>query len=389
MRAHEIKQVNRSAAPVFAGTCASRAVVLVHVALGLGLLAACQSGPGQRGGGSGPKPTVDLQVSSDKESLLAVRKPEAAIKVRSELGTSEAPAASDALLLTLAELSLLGNDLGKAREMARIRLKSNFNDIDAMNVLVRASLAEGKLSEAKLLIDNAQAIDARQATTWNLRGLFHYQSGQLVEAREAWKQTLKYDPTHVAAMMNLGALYFANRNVDQAGVLFERILAQKPDHLDAKVGFALVRHAQGQSEQSKAILEKIADADDASPLVFYNLAVIERDGFQNFAAALEHMEKFVSAAARIPTARKSLENGLQIVSQLRTRMAAEKQKLSDAQLREMAAAPVVAPVSDSTLSDASPTASTVGTARQSDPSSDGASDGSVDRDVKSLEDAIK
>ncbi len=345
------------------------------------LLAACKTSGSQVSDSSGKARTVDVQRSSDAESFLSQKAPEAAIKARNNI-TAGSPNTADGLLLTVAELSLLGNDSTKAREAARSRLKSNFNDVEAMNVLIRAAVSEGKRAEAKLLVENALAADSRNAATLNLKGLIHFQEKELIEAREAWKLALKYDPTHQSAMMNLGALYFQNRNIDHAGILFERILAQQPAHLDARVGFALVRYAQGKPEEGRALLQKVVSTDDSSPLVHYNLAIIERDGFQNFPKALAHMERFIEVTARIPSARKSMEGGLQVASQLRSLLANEKQKLSDADLRSMAGSP---------SSGAAPSRESLPTARKSDTSQplDNSSSTLLDRDVKSLEDAIK
>jgi tetratricopeptide (TPR) repeat protein len=358
---------------------------VLNIKVGATLLAAawataCQSTAERGSSSGGSQATAEFQMSSDRESLMANRNQEAAIKARSAL-VPQGAKVDASLQLTVAELSLMGQDVAQAREAARQRLRANVNDVEAMNILIRSFLAEGKLAEAKLMIENAQAIDGRQATTLNLKGLLHHEQGQPILARESWKLALKYDPTYLPAMMNLGALYFHNRNVDQAGIMFEKILAQNPNHLDARMGFALVRYAQGQAEQGRGLLEKVADAQPNSPLVYYNLAILERDGFQNNPKALAYMERFVNLASSIPSARKSLENGLQVVTQLKSRIAVDKQKLSDADLRAMAGSPTTGSGGQS----ATPVVPVSPAARAQESSSSTI----LNRDVQSLEDAIK
>lgn len=343
------------------------------------LLVGCQSSPKPVANIDSKRGVAEVQMSTDRESLLSLQSPDAAIQARARIWKADS-ALSDGLLLTVSELSLLGADLPKAREIARSRLKKNYNDVEAINILIRASLAEGKLGEVRLLVENALAIDSRNPNTLNLKGLALYQENHLIEARETWKRVQKYDPTHIASMMNLGALYFKNRNVASAATLFERVLALQPGHLDARVGFALVRYSQGEPEQARAMLEKILDKNDASPLVLFNLAILERDAFLNYPKALGYMEKFVDATAKIALARKSLENGLVLVSQLKSKIAADKQKLSDAELRSLASSPGG---DDAAKNDAGP-------AKKAELGSGRAGESALmDRDVQSLEDAIK
>jgi tetratricopeptide (TPR) repeat protein len=350
----------------------------------LTLLSGCQSSPKAVANIDSKKGLAEVQMSADRESLLSLQSPDSAIQARGRILKADGTL-SESLLLTVSELSLLGSDLPKAREIARSRLKKNYNDVEAMNILIRASLAEGKLAEVHLLVDNALAIDSRNPNTLNLKGLALYQQNRLIEARETWKRVLKYDPTHVASMMNLGALYFKNRNISQSAALFERIIALQPGHLDARVGFALVRYSQGEPEQARGMLEKILDNNETSPLVLFNLAVLERDGFRNYTKSLVYMERFVDAASKVSTARKSLENGLILVSQLKSKIAADKQKLSDADLRSLASSPGG---TGAAKSDTGP--SKKAELGSSSAGRDGDGSGSImDRDVQSLEDAIK
>ena len=333
---------------------------LRSVCLGMLLpaLISCQSTAPKAASVDVKESTVELQLSTNQESLLSPGSTEFALKTRAELlktikqneserksdrrskpGASGAEVGTDELMLTVSELSLLGGDFANARDVARARLKRNYNDVQAMNVLIRASLLEGKIKETYLLVDNALQVEPRNPTTLNLKGLALYQDGKLIEAREVWKLAQKYDPTHVASMMNLAALYFENRNIALAGTLFERVISLQPDHYDARIGFALVRYAQGDVEQGRALLNKVQEVKSDEPLVLYNLAIIERDGFQNYPRALALMERFIETATKIPSARKAVELGLAQISGLRAKIAAQNEKLSDEDLRSIASSP--------------------------------------------------
>lgn len=342
---------------------------------------ACQSPMGVVAQEDVASGTVKLELSQDTQSLLfpqaeakeVVGARDALLKAAQ---ASEKPPHAE-LLSTIAELSLLARDYVQAKEAARERLKRNYNDTEAMNLLIRAELSQGNAKAALLLVDNALAVEPRNATTLNLRGLALFQQNRLIEARESWKLAQKNDPTHIPSMMNLGALYYQNGNLSLAGTLFERVLSLRNDHLDARVGLALVKFAQGDKDQSRGMLVQLKDASGESPLVLYNLAIVERDGFQNFEVALALMEKFVESSTRVNGARTSVERGLAQVHSLKAQIAANHQRLSDEELRNMAGAPGRETAADGVFADGAVSAS----------SASGAS--AVDQDVQSLEAAIK
>lgn len=345
------------------------------------VLAACQSSPGVVAEEDVASGTVKLELSQDTQSLLFPQAdPKEAAAARDALlksaKESKEPLSVD-LLSTVAEVSLLARDYTQAKEAARARLKRNYNDTEAMNLLIRAELAQGKAKAALVLVDNALAVEPRNATTLNLRGLALFQQDRLIEARESWKLAQKNDPTHIPSMMNLGALYYQNGNLALAGTLFERVLSLRGDHLDARVGLALVKFSQGDKEQARGMLTQLKDSSGESPLVLYNLAVVERDGFQNFEIALALMEKFVESSTKVNGARKAVERGLAQVQSLKAQIAANRQRLSDEDLRNMAGAPGRETAEDGVSADGAVSASSASGGK------------SVDKDVQSLEDAIK
>jgi tetratricopeptide (TPR) repeat protein len=353
------------------------------VALALtGILASCQSTPRVVAEEDVASGTLKLELSQDTQSLLFPRldlkAAEAARDALLKASTEGKAPVQAELLSTIAELSLLSRDYTQAKAAARARLKLNYNDTEAMNLLIRAELAQGKPKAALVLVDNALAVEPRNAITMNLRGLAFFQQGRLIEARESWKLSQKYDPTHIPSLMNLGALYYQNGNISLAGTMFERVLSLRNDHLDARVGLALVKFSQGDKDQAMGMLAQLNEANTGSPLVLYNLAIVERDGFQNFEVALTLMERFVEQSTKVTGARQAVERGLAQVQSLKAQIAANRQNLSDEELRSMAGAPGRETAQDGASGEPAVSASN---ASEAGPS--------VDKDVQSLEDAIK
>ncbi len=280
-------------------------------------------------------PTGDemtLEFSRDSRSSMAELPSERALESRAEI--LKRKELSVALMASVAELSFLGGKLEEAAEQARAVIKRDFKNAEAMRTLIKVYIFSKQPREALLLADNALQVQPRDADIIALKGLAYYFLNDPFSARDLWKKALEIHPGHVSSQMNLGVLYFQNRNIAQAGACFERVLAVQPQNGDAQIGKALVLDVQGQSAQAKELLLKVARDNGNPPLVQYNLAMIERERFDDYEKALEHIENYLKSA---PKERVSVEGALATREELRALVAKKKQgKLSDEELRRLA-----------------------------------------------------
>ena len=338
-----------------------------------------------------------LQLSRDSKSLLAVDLASEAKTARQELKARKE--LSLQLMNSIAELSLLSGNPGQAALEARALLKRDLKNTDAMKTLIKVSLAQNRPEEAILMAENAIAVQPRDADLQCLKGLAEYLVGDSLAARQSWKKALEINPTHVSAHMNLGTLYYHNRNVQLAGAAFEKALALQPQNPDALIGKALVMSAQGQAEPAKQLLVQLLQRSPKSSLVLYNLAVLEKEKFQNFAAAMDYTERYLATAKGD---RRSTEKFIAQREELKVLMAKRQGPMSDQQLRELAATRAQGaqqPGEDDTQTrrDAQLTTNTEaaeGNAAQQEarPDETMSKKGSIDvntDDAQSLEDAIK
>jgi tetratricopeptide (TPR) repeat protein len=273
-----------------------------------------------------------IQLSRDGRSMLAVDLAAAAKTAREELRSRKE--LSLALMNSIAELSLLAGDPQMAAREARSLLKRDLKNTDAMKTLIKVAIIQNKPEEAVLLADNAMAVQSRDADILCLKGLASFMTGDPLAARQSWKKALEVNPTHVTAQMNLAALYFHNRNVQHAGAAFEKVLALQPRNPDALVGKSLVLAAQGQAEAARTQLAEVLTRNPKSALVLYNLAILEKERFQNFTAAMEYTERYLAIAKGD---RRSTERFIAQREELKMLIAKKQGPMSDKQLREMAA----------------------------------------------------
>jgi tetratricopeptide (TPR) repeat protein len=275
---------------------------------------------------------VTLQFSRDSRSAMSELPAERALESRKELQKRK-----DFTLETMssvAELGFLGGKLEEAAEEARAVIKKDFKNAEAMKTLIKVYVFSKQPREALLLADNALQVQPRSPDIIGLKGLAYYFLNDFFSARDLWKKALEIHPGHVPSQMNLAALYFQNQNMAQAGAGFERVLAVQPQNVDAQIGKALVLDLQGQSEQARELLQKVARENPTASLVQFNLAVMERDRFENYEKALEHMENCLKSS---PKERSSMERALAAREELRALVAKKKMgKLSDEELRQLA-----------------------------------------------------
>ena len=275
--------------------------------------------------------TFTLQLSRDSRSLMAGKPNKDALDARTEL--QKRKELSTTLLNSIAELSLLGGVPDQAAREARLLLKADLKNTGAMKTLIKVSLAQARFEEAVLLANNAIGTSPREADFYCLRGLANYFLDHPLDAREDWKKALTIDPTNIPAQMNLAALYFQNRNIALAGTGFERVIALQPQNLDAQVGRALVTSASGNPEEARRSLHTVLTESPKNPLVLANLAMIERDRFSNYQAALDYTERYLEVAG---ADRIGVERAVAGREELRQLVAKKAEKLSDAQLRQLA-----------------------------------------------------
>lgn len=275
---------------------------------------------------------AQIELSTSKKSIIVMKPMKEALEARDEIDKQKEQTL--ALMSTGAELSLLGGQLAEAEARARKVLKADMKNVEAGKTLLKAAILRNKYQEALLIADNLIVNDAKNPDLFALKGLAHYLNNEPIDARENWKKALAINSSHVSSQMNLGALYFQSRNYAAAGAMFERVLKTQPQNPDAQVGKALVLSSQGNATEARAMLQAVREKNKDSSLVLYNLALIERDRFNNYQASLDYINKYLEVAK---SDRVLVERAVAMREELKGVIAKSEQgKLSDSDLRNMA-----------------------------------------------------
>jgi tetratricopeptide (TPR) repeat protein len=273
-----------------------------------------------------------LQLSRDSRSMLSQLPAEEAQKSREKL--LERKEKTTAILESIAELSLLAGRSDEAATQARDLLKRDFKNLGALKTLIKVSLFSKRYNEALLLAENGLQMAPKDPDLLNLSGLAYYLMDDVFMAREFWKRSLASNPQHISSQMNMASIYFYNRNLSLAGSGFERVLAEQPDNVDAQVGRALVVDAQGSSQEARTILQEALKTHSKSSLLLFNLAMIERDRFENYEQALDYLDDYLKVVQK---ERANVERVVAQREELRLLVAKKKaKKLTDDEIRKLA-----------------------------------------------------
>jgi len=100
-------------------------------------------------------------------------------------------------------------------------------------------LAEGKVAEAKGILEKALAADPDDARAWLDWGLVHEETGDWTTAEKAYRRAASIDPNFAEAFNNLGVLLREAGKLAEAAVALERAVALDPFLTAARFNLAL------------------------------------------------------------------------------------------------------------------------------------------------------
>jgi tetratricopeptide (TPR) repeat protein len=275
-----------------------------------------------------------VQVSEDPNSLMWNEGRQKSKDLLNQRQNEQKSNIDEATLQMRAEVSLLGHMTRTASDHARIMLRSDIRNVRALKILIKSALIERKSHEALALTESALSFAPTDAELYSYEGLAQHQLGKPLYAKALWTKSLSLDPNHIPTLMNLAVLLFQNGHSKKAGAYFDRVLALQPQHLDAQVGRALVMSSEGQSEMAVVALESILQKTGDNVLILENLANISRDRLKDYKRAAGYVDRTL---ALNKADRRSIETAVGMKQELRKLMAAQEKKLTDENLRELAA----------------------------------------------------
>ena len=235
--------------------------------------------------------------------------------------------------INLAHIYLAQNNTIASEKLCKQALKFNRNSKDAKLLLAQINYRKGYRDLAEIILNSLGSRVEKDSIALNLKALIALQNDYPAKAMYFFKQALRYNPSDIAARMNLGVLYMYYRQIDAAAVQFERVQKIMPSNVDAKLHLAVIMSSRGQIDKAEDLYDEVLAADPGNAVATYNLAVLEEKR-DNLDKSLSHVRDFLGT----PYAKQhNNKEVFAMIDRIRTKKEIKGDSLSDSEIQEMAA----------------------------------------------------
>lgn len=193
----------------------------------------------------------------------------------------------------LSQLYLIKKDVVAAEKSCRQGLRYDLKSVLAKKILAQVFYHKHQLGMARIILATLSDADAQDSRVLNLKGLMALEDGNMDESVALLKQATVLNPNDIAAMMNLGILYFEYRQIAASAAQFEKILAINANDLAAKFHLATCYSVLGKVDEAEHLFEQVLSKDNHHAQTLYNLAFAHQKLLQP-AAALDDLKAYLA-----------------------------------------------------------------------------------------------
>jgi tetratricopeptide (TPR) repeat protein len=173
-----------------------------------------------------------------------------------------------------ADLQTQLNKPADAITTARAALRRDERFVPAMLSLVRANLKAGKVELADSVIEQALAIDEKNAQLHFLKGKRLSEDKKLSEAITEFKRAVELDPDFAEARMELGLRLLAGANYDEALQQLQAVDKLTPRLVEVQLALGDAYRSKRQWNDAKSAFDKALRMRSDLPQAHFNLALL-------------------------------------------------------------------------------------------------------------------
>ena len=193
----------------------------------------------------------------------------------------------------LAEALLAQGKLDAAEEAARRALTTEEKNVPAMVSLATVYARKKRYELAKMVLENAQQIDDRDATVWNRLGFVELAMGDRLRALECFRTAAALRPDYPEAHVNYGALLADAEDYATAATELELAVRYAPGSAMAWMNLGNAYRGEKEFQKAEDAYHKALSLDPKLNDANYNLAILYLDGDKPGLGAQERLQQGV------------------------------------------------------------------------------------------------
>lgn len=143
-------------------------------------------------------------------------------------------------------------DFAEALQSFRSLSASSGNEAERLNYIGRCLTELGEWD---------QAVEAFDEAIWYYLGLIFEKQGKNAAAKKCYKKSLRLESEQEEAYINLGGLYWEERQWDRSMEQFRQALRVNPDSGDALYNMALLHLDMNHLNESRELLKRLLESN--------------------------------------------------------------------------------------------------------------------------------
>jgi tetratricopeptide (TPR) repeat protein len=173
-----------------------------------------------------------------------------------------------------ADLLVTQGQVDQAVTEARAALRRDERFVPAMISLVRANLRAGRIELADSILEQAIAVDDKNAELHYLRGKRYLEEQRLAEALTEFRKAVELDPDYAEARMELGMRLLAGANYSEALQQFQAVEKISPKLVEVHLALGDAYRSTKQWDKAKTSLDRALRMKTDLPQAHFELALM-------------------------------------------------------------------------------------------------------------------
>lgn len=204
---------------------------------------------------------------------------------------------SAAVLTTRARVEIRRGQPARARETLEHALSLDPLALDALRLITQLDVFANRAQSARDRLHTAMVADAGNATLRLLASEAAAAGGDFHHAERLAREALEADSGTFEAYAQLGRIYLSTNRLADATEEFRRVAERNPASVSAQTTVGVLLQMQGRIDEARVIFERVIQLDDRAAVAANNLAWIYAEHGGNLDQALQLAQ---TAKARLP-----------------------------------------------------------------------------------------